>query len=179
MISRFCLVTHFDSFSKKLPPAPPPTPQNTLDMKPIPSLYPFWSHSFLGVTFMNIIIPREWVKCSGLCYDNKQPPSQSDLLHQSVFLAHTAWLTWAAGNSIVKPSQSSCCSVAKSCPILCDPMDCSTPGFPVLHYLLEFAQTHVRWVSEAIQPSHPLPPSFPFVFSLFQHQGFLFQWVGF
>ena len=41
---------------------------------------------------------------------------------------------------------------------LCDPMDCSTPGFPVLHYLPEFAQTHVLWVGDAIQPSHPLSP---------------------
>ena len=43
-----------------------------------------------------------------------------------------------------------CCSVAKSYPTLCGPMDCSTPGFPVLHYLLEFAQTHVHFVSDAI-----------------------------
>ena len=51
-----------------------------------------------------------------------------------------------------------CCSVAKSCPTICDPVECSTPGFPVLHYLLEFAQTHVHWVDDAIQPSvlcHP------------------------
>ena len=49
-----------------------------------------------------------------------------------------------------------CCSVANSCPSLCDPMDCSTPGFPVIHYLPEFAQTHVHWVSNPIQPSHLL-----------------------
>ena len=53
-----------------------------------------------------------------------------------------------------------CCSVTKSCPALCDPMDCSTPGFPVLPYLLEFTQTCVHWVGDAIQPSHPLLPSF-------------------
>ena len=47
----------------------------------------------------------------------------------------------------------SCCSLTKSCPTLCDPVDCSTPGFPVLHYLREFAQTHVHWVGDAIQPS--------------------------
>ena len=47
-------------------------------------------------------------------------------------------------------------SVAQSCPTLCDPIDCSTPGFPVLHYLPEFAQTHAHRVSDAIQPSHPL-----------------------
>ena len=51
-----------------------------------------------------------------------------------------------------------CCSVVQSFPTLCDPMDCSTPGFPVLHYLSEFAQTHVHWVHDAIQPSHPQLP---------------------
>ena len=58
-----------------------------------------------------------------------------------------------------------------------DPMDFSTPGFPVLHHLLEFAQTHVHWVSDATQPSHsPSSPSPP-AFNLSQHQG-LFQWVS-
>ena len=70
-----------------------------------------------------------------------------------------------------------CCLVTQSCLTLCDPMDCITPGFPVLHYLLEFAQTHVHWVNDAIQPSHPpLPPS-PSSLDLTQHQG-IFQWVG-
>ena len=56
-------------------------------------------------------------------------------------------------------------------------MDCSTPGFPVLHYLPEFAQIHVHWVSDASQLSHPLlPPCLP-ALNLSQHQG-LFQWVG-
>ena len=45
-----------------------------------------------------------------------------------------------------------CCSVTKSCPALCNPMNCSMPGFPALHYLPEFAQTHVHWVGDAIQP---------------------------
>ena len=61
-----------------------------------------------------------------------------------------------------------CCSVAQSCPTLCDPMDCSTPGLPVLHHLQESTQNHVHWVSDTIQPSHPLsspspsaPQSFP------------------
>ena len=70
-----------------------------------------------------------------------------------------------------------CCSVTQLCMTLCDPMDCSMPGFPVLHYLLEFTQTHVHWVGDAIQPSHPLSsPSSP-TFNLSQHQG-LFQWVS-
>ena len=46
--------------------------------------------------------------------------------------------------------------VTQSCLTLCNPMDCSTPGFPVLHYLLQFAQTHIHWVGDTIQPSHPL-----------------------
>ena len=67
-------------------------------------------------------------------------------------------------------------SVTQSCAALCDPMDCSTPGLPVHHQLLEFTQTLVHWVSDAIQPSHPL--SFPSpTFNLSQHQGF-FQWVS-
>ena len=57
-----------------------------------------------------------------------------------------------------------CCSVTKSGPTLCNPMDCSTPGSPVLHCLPEFAQIHVRWVSDVIQPSHPLLPSSPHQF---------------
>ena len=61
-----------------------------------------------------------------------------------------------------------CCSAAKSCLTLWDPVDCSIPGFLVLHYLPKFTQTHVHWVGDAIQPSHPLvspfsscPQSFP------------------
>ena len=69
------------------------------------------------------------------------------------------------------------CSVAQWCLALCNPVDCSTPGFPVLHYLLEFAQSHVHRVDDAIPPSHPLSPPSPPALSLSQPQG-LFQWVG-
>ena len=69
-------------------------------------------------------------------------------------------------------------SVAQSCPTLCDPMNHSTPGLPVHHQLLEFTQTHVHWVSDAFQPSHPLSsPSSPAP-NPSQHQG-LFQWVNY
>ena len=70
-----------------------------------------------------------------------------------------------------------CCSVAKLCQTLCDPMDCKKPGSFVLHYLPEVAQNYVHWVSDAIQPSHPLLPPSPFAFSLSQHQD-LFQRVS-
>ena len=66
------------------------------------------------------------------------------------------------------------CSVPQLCPTL-QPHDCSMPGFPVLHHLLELAQTY--WVSDAIQPSHPLSSPSPIVLNLSQHQG-LFQWAG-
>ena len=68
-------------------------------------------------------------------------------------------------------------SVAQSCPTLSDSMDCSTPGLPVHHQLPESLQTHVHWVSDAIQPSHPLSSPSPPAFDLSQHQG-LFQWIG-
>ena len=56
-------------------------------------------------------------------------------------------------------------------------MNCRTPGSPVHHQLPEFTQTHVHWVGDVIQPSHPLPPTSPSAFNLSQHQG-LFQWLG-
>ena len=81
------------------------------------------------------------------------------------------------------PAQICCCSVGsqfssvtQSCPTLCEPMDCSTPGFPVHHQFPELGQTHVHWVSDAVQPSHPLlSPSL--AFNLSQHWG-LSQWVS-
>ena len=68
-------------------------------------------------------------------------------------------------------------SAGQSCPTLCNPMDCSTPGLPVYHQLLELTQTHVHRVSDAIQPSHPLSSPSPPGLNLSQHQG-LFQWVS-
>ena len=90
-------------------------------------------------------------------------------LFNFVFQTVTYW----PGSSII-----CCCSVAQSCLTLCNSMDCSTSGFTVLHYLLEFAQTHVLWVSDAIQPSHLLLPLSPPP-STFSHYQGLFHWVGF
>ena len=69
-------------------------------------------------------------------------------------------------------------SVAQLCPILCDPMDCSMPRLPVHHQLLEFTQTHVHWVGDAIQPSHPLsspslPPSIFLSIKVFSNESIL------
>ena len=68
-----------------------------------------------------------------------------------------------------------CCSVAKLCPTLWDPLDCHTPGFPVLHYLPEFTQTHDHWVSDPIQPSHILLPPSPLALNLSYHQERVFS----
>ena len=73
--------------------------------------------------------------------------------------------------------------VFPTCPTFCDPMDCSTPGFPVLHYLLAFVQTHVHWVSDAIQRSHPLcclllllPSIFPSIRVFSYESAFPIRW---
>ena len=68
-------------------------------------------------------------------------------------------------------------SVSQSCPTLCDPMNRSTPGLPVYHQLPEFTQTHIHWVSDAIQPSHPLSSPSPPAPNPSQHQSF-FQWFN-
>ena len=74
-------------------------------------------------------------------------------------------------------TQTSCCSVTKSCLALCNAMDCSASGLPVLHPLPGFAQVHVHWIGDAIQPSHSLLLPYPPALNLSQHQG-LFQWVA-
>ena len=92
----------------------------------------------------------------------------------------TSMLTWKLETNFhvtFKCNLHCCYSVNKSCPTLCDPMDCSTPGFPVLHHRLGFAQTHVHWVSDIIQPSRPLFSPCPPAFNISWHQG-LFQWVA-
>ena len=65
--------------------------------------------------------------------------------------------------------------VAKLSLSLCNLVDCSTPGFPVLHHLLEFVQNRIHLVGDAIQPSHPLWPAFPPALNLSQHHGLKYQ----
>ena len=84
-------------------------------------------------------------------------------------------MTVSLGNTLSYIVQFS--SVTQSCLTLCDPMDRSTPGLPVHHQLPEFTQTHVHWVSDAIQPYHPLSSPSPPALNLSQHQG-LFKWVS-
>ena len=88
---------------------------------------------------------------------------------------HFCWGWWQKHLAVRVIRES--CSVAQSCPTVCDTMDCSTPGLPVHHQLLELTQTHVCRVGDAIQPSHPLSSSSLPAFNLSQHQG-LFEWVS-
>ena len=76
-----------------------------------------------------------------------------------------------------KPTWQQECSSASSVQFSCNPVDCSTPGFPVHPQLPEFTQSHVDWVSDAVQPSHPLSSPSPPAFNLSQHQG-LFKWAS-
>ena len=85
-------------------------------------------------------------------YDSLYPSFFTECLAYSHDSKAPKYKTFYSRNPI---SYCCCCSVAKSCPTLWDPMNCSTPGFPVLHYLLQFAQNHVCWIGDAIQPSHP------------------------
>ena len=108
----------------------------------------------------------------GLCSSNTQEcwAEKRLPLKMQVFKSH------ALGHSTL-PLCCCCCSVAKLCLTLCNPMDGSTPGSSVLHCLPQFAQIHVYWVGDAIQPSHPLLAPSLFALNLSQHQG-LFQWVA-
>ena len=122
----------------------------------------FWiSQETLWYVWLRSIIENTHIQPSlaTSCGANTQIPSLTLEPRTTVILGH-----W-------------CCSITNSCLTLCDPMDYSIPGFPVLHHLLGFAQTHVHWVIDSIQPSHPLSPASPLALNLSQNQG-LFQWVS-
>ena len=115
-----------------------------------------------------------------LQYQNVSHSALTYVIYQyyiiSIHLATNSSVLWMLLSSA--PLQSPhFSSVAQSCPILHDPMNHSMPGLPVHHQLLESTQTHIPWVSDAIQSSHPrLSPSPP-ALNLFQHQGIV-QWVS-
>ena len=100
--------------------------------------------------------------------------SQKSLVHSSI-----QWKTFLSFNSFTEETSKSLLWVQfmSRVRLLVGPMDYSIPGLPVHHQLPEFTQTHVHWVGDAIQPSHPLSSSSPSAFNLSQHQG-LFQLVS-
>ena len=157
-----------------------------------PSLCDPMDHSLSGSSVSEILQARilEWAAMSS-SRGSSQPKDWTHLL---------CLLPWQAGSLPLTPHGKSyihvyncnsnrwfknlfiyvflfCCSVTKSCLTLCDLIQSITPGLPILHYLLEFAQTHVHWVDYAIQPSDRLLPHFPPALNISLHQG-IFQWVS-
>ena len=105
-------------------------------------------------------------------YDENYKSQYEEQLRLSLFVFIIFWLLLQqdSGDEIVS-------SVFQLCPTLCNPMNHSMPSLPVHHQVLEFTPTHVHWVGDAIQPSHPLSSPSPPALSLSQHQG-LFKWVS-
>jgi len=99
-----------------------------------------------------------------------------DLIFLSINLSHTPNLK-IINHQALDLKAGPVRSVPQSRLTLCDPINHSTPGLPVYHQLPEFTETHVHWVSDAIQPSHPLSPPSPLAPNPSQHQS-LFQWVN-
>ena len=92
--------------------------------------------------------------------------------HKGLVTRTSTW-SFTVSESTASPmsSDSLLLFLTKACSTLCNPMNCSMPGFSVLHYFQEFAQTHVHWAGAAVQPSHPLLSPSPPACHLSQHQG--------
>ena len=126
------------------------------------SPYQNWRNREIKDEKEDILINYRWWNCTLICFDF--------FWYMDIDKSHKKII-----NYFVSVQFS---SVAQSCPTLCDPMYRSTQGLPVHHHLLEFTQTHVHWVGDAIQPSHPLSSPSPPAPNPSQHQS-LFQWVNF
>ena len=113
------------------------------------------------------------------CYEsNSTAPMEGNWQHQAKLQMHWPWDVAVLVTAICSENTVPVCSsVAQSCLTLCNPMNHSMPGLLVHHQLPESTQTHVHWVSDAIQPSHPLSSLSLPALNLSQHQG-LFQWVS-
>ena len=125
-----------------------------------------WIIPFMDAVTSNI------THCGG--FTHRGSVSQRKII-LGMHMPHGSWESWEPNKS--HSLTISCCSILQSCLTLCNPMDCSTPGCPVLHHLPEPAQTHVHHVDGAIQPPHPLLPLSLPALNLSQHQG-IFQWIG-
>ena len=137
------------------PPCPSPTPR--FHPNPCPSSW--WCHPAISSSVVHFSCPQSF-------------PALVSFPMSQLF----AWGGQSIGVSASTYSVQ-LSSVSQSCPTLCDSMNHSMPGLPVHHQLPEFTQTHVHWVGDAIQPSHPLLSPSPPSFNLSQHQG-LFQWLS-
>ena len=138
------------------------------------SLEPFTFYSDVGRLVLSINMLLCDIIFCGVSIRNILSQSEKSLVFSFLLLLFALTCVVHLGFNLI---YGICCSVAQSCPTLCDPMDCGTPGFPVLHHLPEFAQAQVHWVSDAIQSSRPLLSPPPPALNLSQHQD-LFQWLG-
>ena len=121
------------------------------------------------------LMPQGKPKCDTM--DSSLPASSVHGILQARILEWVAISFYRDFKILLKNTSVQLSSVAQSCPTLCDPMNCSTPGLPIRHQLPEFTQTHLHRVSDAIQPSHPLLSPSPPASNPSQHQS-LFQWVN-
>ena len=123
-----------------------------------------------GLSMGSHRVGHDWSDLAAVALSSNRRKSSESFLrcYSWVIILNLAQITF---------SISCCCSVSHPCLTLCNRKDFSTSGFPVLYCLLEFAQTHVHWVSDAIHSSSPLSSPSPPAFNLSQHQG-IFQWVS-
>ena len=136
-------------------------------------LAPWWGENIISglLSYSSLLLPS--LSSSVLVIETRHYLREMYIM--STLCPELSILFWKKLRNFCKVLQFSL--VTQSCLTLCNPMNHSMPGLPVHHKLLEFTQTHVHRVSDAIQPSHPLSsPSLP-TFNLSQNQG-LFQWVG-
>ena len=128
--------------------------------------------TFIGKTQPYPLVWHDFLMCP--CHLWKKNIFKLSFGHEIiVFWKHlNVFSSWVSRLNCVKADHLCCsCSVANLCSTLCDLIDCSMPGFPVLHYLLGFAQIHVPWVGDVTLQTHSLQLPFPFAFNLSQHQG--------
>ena len=130
---------------------------------------------FIPFAILFLLTKADWFTAPSRAYGCKPFRLWSERSRECWCPGNIGWMKkWV---NEINTFMNSCCLFAKSCLTLWGLIGCSMSGFPVLHYLLEFAQIHVHWVNDAIYSSHPLPPPPHLTFNLSQHQG-LFQWVG-
>ena len=127
-----------------------------------------WTTSWLNVS-KTAPFSREAGTPLPICPVLGTPVLELQLSVSSGWCPEREQLDWSSRNQVWYTYLLCCCSVSQLCPTLWNPMDCNTPDFLVLHYVPEFAQTHVHWVSDAIQPPHPLWPPSPPALNLSQH----------
>ena len=160
----------------------PCIPSNSQESSPAPQFESIYSSALDLLNGPILTFKHEYWKSNSFDYINiSQKKVMPLLIIMLVYIYHSFLfkekVSFNLMATITIHSDFQFSSVTQSCPALCDSTDCSTPGLPVYHQLPEFTQTHVRWVSDAIQPSHLLSYPSPPAFNHSQHQG-LFQWVS-